>query len=81
LQEVAPALKINLNTFKNHFIYHHFLDSIRQKGPVSNTDTGFGEARHRKSKDDYGKSNKRPGQYEMQVRVMLLCQQRCIDES
>ncbi|KIM30220.1 hypothetical protein M408DRAFT_295348 [Serendipita vermifera MAFF 305830] len=69
---VAPVLNLNLETFKNHFIYHHLVDSIRDKGPICNTDTGFGEARHRQSKQDYAKSNKRPDQFEVQLMRKVL---------
>lgn len=71
-------LKMNLNTFKNHYIHHHFIDSIRTKGPICNTDTGYGEARHPQTKVDFLLSNRHPDEYEMQVSPRIIWQSRTL---
>jgi hypothetical protein len=65
-------LKVNLNIFKNHYIHHHVIDSIRSKGPICNTDTGYGEARHPQTKVDFLLSNRHPNEYEMQVSFHII---------
>lgn len=66
-QDLATAWGISLTTPKHHFVHSHLVASIRSKGPVCNTDTGMGEARHPESKHAYANSNKHPDTAQDQV--------------
>ncbi|KAG8820415.1 hypothetical protein FRC19_008882 [Serendipita sp. 401] len=57
---VADQWGVNLKTPKHHFMHSHLIESIKAKGPVCNTDTGIGEARHPESKHAYARTNHHP---------------------
>ncbi|KAG8790704.1 hypothetical protein FRC16_000755 [Serendipita sp. 398] len=56
-EQIASIWGINLARPKVHFMFLHLIDSIKSKGPVCNTDTGMGEARHPESKHAYARTN------------------------
>ncbi|KAG8802104.1 hypothetical protein FRC17_006489 [Serendipita sp. 399] len=66
-QKLQPTYAANMTTVKHHLLHTHVAQSIREKGPLINTDTSHGEARHPESKKDYTKTNRHGGEFQLQM--------------